>query len=327
VDDDAGMRYPFESLLSKSCPRSRGEDGRETVECLPRLIYRRHEEMQYLDLVARVINDGEPQDDRTGTGSMALFGCTMRFDLSQTFPLLTTKRVFWRGVAEELLWFIRGDTNGNHLLDVGVKIWEPNGTREYLDSRRLQHHRVNDLGPIYGFQWRHFGAKYEDMDADYRGKGIDQLSNCIQQLKENPHDRRVILSAWNPLDLKEMALPPCHLLCNFFVANGRLSCLMYQRSADIGLGVPFNIASYALLTRMIAQVCGFTPGEFIHVLGNTHIYRNHIEPLKTQLQRFPRPFPVLRVNPEVTDIDSFKIGDFELIGYNPWPKIDMDMSV
>jgi len=286
-----------------------------------------HEEYQYLELIRKISEEGIPSDDRTGVGTVSLFGTSMRFDLRQSFPLLTTKRVFWRGLLEELLWFIRGDTNANHLSEQGIKIWDGNGSREFLDKRGLGHREVGDLGPVYGFQWRHFGAKYVDMHTDYTGQGVDQLAECIRKIKEDPSDRRILLSAWNPADLSLMALPPCHMFCQFYVANGELSCLMYQRSADMGLGVPFNIASYSLLTCMMAQVCGLKPGEFIHNMGNTHVYKNHIEPLKTQLERTPRPFPVLKMNPDVKDIDGFKASDFELIGYQPHGKIAMDMAV
>merc|ERR1711988_34100 len=255
------------------------------------------------------------------------FGTSMRFDLRQSFPLLTTKRVFWRGLLEGLLWFIRGDTNANHLSEQGIKIWDGNGSREFLDQLGLSHREVGDLGPVYGFQWRHFGSDYEDFNTDYTGKGVDQLVQCIEKIKSCPEDRRIVLTAWNPADLDKMALPPCHMFCQFYVANGELSCQMYQRSADMGLGVPFNIASYSLLTCMMTQVCGLKPGDFVHTMGNTHVYLNHEDPLKVQLERVPRPFPVLRMNPDVKDIDSFKASDFELVGSHPHGKIAMDMAV
>lgn len=286
-----------------------------------------HEEYQYLDAIREIIEKGVHMGDRTGTGTISMFGKMMRFDLRKSFPLLTTKRVFWRGVMEELLWFVKGDTNANHLSDRGIKIWDGNGSREFLDKSGLGHREVMDLGPVYGFQWRHFGAKYKDMHTDYTGQGVDQLAECIRKIKEDPTDRRILLSAWNPADLKEMALPPCHMFCQFYVANGELSCLMYQRSCDMGLGVPFNIASYALLTCMMAQVCGLKPGEFVHTLGNAHVYSNHVDPLKTQLDRTPRPFPTLRMNPDVKDIDGFQPSDFEILGYDPHKKIAMEMAV
>jgi len=286
------------------------------------------EETQYLELIKDILDNGVYRNDRTGTGTLAKFGGQMRFSLrDNVFPLLTTKRVFWRGVAEELLWFIAGSTSGKLLSDKGVKIWDANGSREFLDQRGLNHREVGDLGPIYGFQWRHFGAEYSDMHADYSGKGVDQLAECIHKIKNNPTDRRIVLSAWNPAALPEMALPPCHMFCQFFVARGELSCLMYQRSCDMGLGVPFNIASYALLTRLIAQVCGLKPGDFIHTLGDYHIYRDHIDQLRIQLIRTPRAFPQLHIDPSITDIDKFEMSHFKLEGYNPHPTIKMKMAV
>jgi dihydrofolate reductase/thymidylate synthase len=291
-------------------------------------VARTHPEYQYLDMMQKILSTGTKRlDDRAGVGTFSLFGCTMRFDLSNddTFPLLTTKRMFWKGVVEELLWFIRGDTNANHLREKNVNIWNANGSREFLDNRGLSHREEGDLGPIYGFQWRHFGAKYVDMHANYEGQGFDQLSDCIHKIKTNPSDRRIIMTAWNPSDLNEMALPPCHMFCQFYVAEGKLSCLMYQRSCDMGLGVPFNIASYALLTRMMAQVCGLVPGEFIHMLGDAHIYLNHVTAIHEQLKRVPRVFPKLTINPDKKDIDSFMAEDFKLSNYNPYPSIQMDM--
>ncbi|OWZ19253.1 Thymidylate synthase [Phytophthora megakarya] len=289
-----------------------------------------HQEMQYLDLIRKILTQGAKRGDRTGTGTLSLFGAQMRFSLrDNVFPLLTTKRVFWRGVAEELLWFISGDTSAHTLQQKDIHIWDGNGSREYLDSRGLQSREVGDLGPVYGFQWRHFGAKYTDMHADYTGQGgVDQLAEVIHKLRTNPSDRRIVLSAWNPADLNEMALPPCHMFCQFYVADGELSCQMYQRSADMGLGVPFNIASYALLTRLVAQVAGLKPGEFIHVIGDAHVYLNHVEPLQKQLTRTPRPFPTLVINSEkTTSIDDFTFEDFEVRNYKPHGTIKMEMSV
>ncbi|GAB5365577.1 hypothetical protein AAMO2058_001070100 [Amorphochlora amoebiformis] len=285
------------------------------------------EELQYLKLIRDILGNGVKKGDRTGTGTISKFGCTMRFNLRERFPLLTTKRVFWKGVAQELLWFIKGCTNAKTLTDKGVKIWKANGSREYLDRIGLTHREENDLGPVYGFQWRHFGAEYKDMHSDYSNQGVDQLKQVIEKIKNKPTDRRIIMSAWNPADLKKMALPPCHMFCQFYVANGELSCQMYQRSCDMGLGVPFNIASYSLLTCMIAQVCGLKPGDFVHVMGDTHVYLNHIEPLKRQLEREPRQFPTLWMNPEVKDIDKFKYTDFKIKDYKPYPTIKMKMAV
>lgn len=212
-----------------------------------------------------------------------------------------------------------------------IHIWDGNGSREFLDSRGLNHRVVGDLGPVYGFQWRHFGAKYIDMHTDYTGKGFDQLADCIHKIKTNPEDRRIIMSAWNPCDLNEMALPPCHMFCQFYVdtVQNELSCQMYQRSADLGLGVPFNIASYALLTRLVAHVTGYQPGDFIHTIGDAHIYLNHVDALNEQLQRTPRQFPTLKINPKKANasIDDFTMDDFELIGYNPFGPIKMKMAV
>lgn len=294
---------------------------------LPKLILERHEEYLYLRLVQDIISNGVEKGDRTGTGTLSKFGCQMRFNLRKTLPLLTTKRVFWRGVVEELLWFISGSTNAKVLQEKGIHIWDGNASREYLDSIGLKEREEADLGPVYGFQWRHFGARYTNMNADYSGQGFDQLADVIHKIKFNPEDRRIILSAWNPADLKLMALPPCHMFAQFYVAKGELSCQMYQRSCDMGLGVPFNIASYALLTCMIAHVCDLVPGDLIHVLGDAHVYRNHVGPLLEQLQNSPRPFPVLKINPEKKDIDSFVASDFELIGYDSHKKIEMKMAV
>eukprot|EP00752_Nemacystus_decipiens_P001422 g1402.t1 len=286
------------------------------------------EEMQYLNLVRDILDNGVRRGDRTGTGTLSKFGVQMRFSLrDERFPLLTTKRVFWRGVAEELLWFVAGCTNANVLKDRGIHIWDGNGSREFLDGLGLTEREEGDLGPVYGFQWRHFGAEYTDMHADYTGKGVDQLAECINKIKTNPEDRRIVLSAWNPSDLGKMALPPCHMFCQFYVAEGELSCQMYQRSADMGLGVPFNIASYALLTRLVAQACGLKAGDFVHTIGDAHVYVNHVDALREQLKRKPRPFPTLSINTEQTDIDSYEFKDLEIKGYLPYKTIKMKMAV
>lgn len=222
--------------------------------------------------------------DRTQVGTVSIFGAQMRFNLRDNiFPLLTTKRVFWRAVAEELLWFIRGSTDARALQAKDVHIWDGNSTREFLDKSGFSDREEGDLGPVYGFQWRHYGAEYTTCRADYAGKGVDQLNEVIERIKTNPTDRRIIMSAWNVLDIPKMALPPCHCFVQFFVADGELSCQLYQRSADMGLGVPFNIASYALLTYLIAHVTGLKPGDFVHTLGDAHVYLTHIEPLKKQV--------------------------------------------
>jgi len=309
------------------CKRMKVEEAPREAEKSVVCENKEHDEMQYLRLIQTIIEKGKNKSDRTGTGTISIFGAQMRFDLRHSFPLLTTKRVFWRGVVEELLWFVKGCTDGNVLKEKKVHIWDMNGTREFLDNRGLSHREVGDLGPIYGFQWRHFGAQYVDKDTDYTGQGVDQLAQVIETIKTNPNDRRIIMSAWNPTDLPAMALPPCHSFCQFYVCDGELSCQMYQRSCDMGLGIPFNIASYALLTYMIAHVCDLKPGEFIHTLGDAHVYQNHVEPLKQQLTRVPKPFPKLSIVRKVDNIDDFTLDDFLLEGYECHPKIKMDMAV
>eukprot|EP00842_Homolaphlyctis_polyrhiza_P002258 jgi/Hompol1/3032/HPOL_003102-RA len=310
-----------------------------------------HEEQQYLDLVRRIIETGEHRQDRTGTGALAVFAPPqLRFSLAGgQFPLLTTKRVFLRPVFEELMWFLRGETDAGKLSAKGVHIWDANGSRAALDAAGLHSRREGDLGPIYGFQWRHFGAEYAGADAQYAGKGVDQIRSVIEKLLTKPTDRRIILSAWNPTAIPQMALPPCHILAQFYVSTPtaarptqRLSCQLYQRSCDMGLGVPFNIASYALLTIMLAHVCGMEPGEFVHCLGDAHVYCDHIDALKTQLLRQPRPFPTISIKPTdgshsesvsgridraVRELESFEFERLELVGYDPHPKIAMKMSV
>eukprot|EP00041_Stephanoeca_diplocostata_P005867 m.69734 g.69734 ORF g.69734 m.69734 type:complete len:329 (+) comp16045_c0_seq5:191-1177(+) len=286
-----------------------------------------HDEYQYMNLIKNILRTGKTKGDRTGTGTISIFGAQMRFNLRESFPLLTTKSVFFRGVAEELLWFVKGSTSAKELSEKNVKIWDANGSRKFLDDNGLGHREEGDLGPVYGFQWRHFGAEYTDMHADYSGQGVDQLAAVIETIKTNPNSRRIIMSAWNPPDLPKMALPPCHTMCQFFVLDGELSCQLYQRSGDMGLGVPFNIASYALLTVMIAHVCGLRPGDFVHTLGDAHVYSNHVDALHVQLERTPRPFPKLNIKRQISSIDDFKYEDFELEGYKPHPKIAMKMAV
>jgi thymidylate synthase len=278
---------------------------------------------------------------RTGTGTRSLFAPKpLKFSLSNPdgsliLPLLTTKRVFLRAVIAELLWFISGSTSSTPLTEAGIKIWDGNGSREYLDSVGLSHRAVGDLGPVYGFQWRHFGAEYVDAETDYTGKGVDQLAEVIAKLKNNPYDRRIIMSAWNPKDLKLMALPPCHMFAQFYVSfpqgkegKGKLHCQLYQRSCDMGLGVPFNIASYALLTHMLAHVCDLVPGTFTHTMGDAHVYIDHVDALNVQLTREPKPFPGLEIAREKGgSIDGWKVEDFVIKGYEPHKGIAMKMSV
>ena len=262
---------------------------------------------QYLDLMRRVRDEGGQKGDRTGTGTLSVFGHQMRFDLARGFPALTTKKLHLRSIIHELLWFLRGDTNIAYLRENKVRIWD-----EWADEK-------GDLGPVYGSQWRSWPV------CD--GEGIDQISAVVDSLKNNPDSRRHIVSAWNPALVDEMALPPCHCLFQFYVADGKLSCQLYQRSADIFLGVPFNIASYALLTQMMAQVCGYEAGEFIHTFGDAHLYLNHLEQADLQLSRSPRPLPQMKINPDVKDIFSFEYEDFKLVGYDPHPHIRGEVSV
>lgn len=262
---------------------------------------------QYLDLLQTVLKEGIHKEDRTGTGTTSIFGYQMRFNMDEGFPCLTTKKLHLKSIIYELLWFLRGDTNIAYLKEHGVSIWD-----EWADAN-------GDLGHIYGYQWRSW--------PDYNGGFIDQISEAIKTIKENPDSRRIIVSAWNVADLDKMNLPPCHAFFQFYVANGRLSLQLYQRSADIFLGVPFNIASYALLLHMVAQVTGLKAGDFVHTLGDAHIYSNHIEQVKLQLSREPRPLPRLKMNPDVKDIFDFQYEDFELIDYNPHPHIKGAVAV
>jgi len=259
-------------------------------------------EQEYLKLLHTLRGQGAQKGDRTGTGTLSIFGHQMRCDLAKGFPLLTTKKVNWKAVVYELLWFIRGDTNIKYLQDNGVKIWD-----EWANEN-------GDLGPVYGEQWRNFG-------------GVDQLLNVIQRIKEKPNDRRLIVSSWNPVQIDEMALPPCHCLFQFYVVNGKLSCQLYQRSADVFLGVPFNIASYALLTHLVAQVCDLEVGDFIHTFGDVHIYNNHLEQVNTQLCRVPRALPTLNLSGDITNILDFGFGDIKLSNYNPHPFIKAKVAI
>ena len=259
---------------------------------------------QYLDLLADIMENGVDKMDRTGVGTRSVFGRQMRFDLSKGFPLVTTKKVHLKSIIHELLWFIKGDTNIKYLQDNGVRIWN-----EWADEN-------GDLGPVYGAQWR-----------NWNGQGIDQLGEVIERIKTKPNDRRLIVTAWNPSQIGQMKLPPCHMMFQFYVANGKLSCMLYQRSCDMFLGVPFNIASYALLTMMIAQVCGLQPGEFIHTLGDTHIYHNHFEQVREQLTHTPLPLPQMKINPNINDINDFKFEDFELVGYESYGTIKAPVAV
>jgi len=262
---------------------------------------------QYLDLMQHVLAHGACKEDRTGTGTQSVFGHQMRFDLGKGFPLVTTKKLHLRSIIHELLWFLKGDTNLKYLKDNGVSIWD-----EWADEN-------GDLGPVYGYQWRSWPT------AD--GRHIDQISQVVEQIKNNPDSRRIIVSAWNVGEIENMALPPCHAFFQFYVADGKLSCQLYQRSADIFLGVPFNIASYALLTLMVAQVTGLQPGDFVHTLGDAHLYSNHLEQANIQLQRDPRSLPGMRLNPDITDLFAFSFDDFELVDYDPHPHIKAPVAI
>ena len=262
---------------------------------------------QYHDLMRHVLEHGHDKGDRTGTGTRSVFGYQMRFDLSEGFPVLTTKKLHLRSIIHELLWFLQGDTNIRYLKENGVSIWD-----EWADE-------AGNLGPVYGYQWRSWPAP--------DGRHIDQIATVVEQIKTNPNSRRMIVSAWNPALVDDMALPPCHAMFQFYVADGKLSCQLYQRSADIFLGVPFNIASYALLTMMVAQVCGLQAGEFIHTLGDAHLYSNHFEQARLQLSRTPKTLPTMHINPEVKDLFGFKFEDFELVGYDPDPHIKAAVAI
>lgn len=329
-----------------------------------------HEEHQYLDLIRDILSHGEHRPDRTGTGTLSLFAPPqLRFHLSKpdyssstgdripVLPLLTTKRVFLRAVTTELLWFVSGCTTSKPLSDAGIHIWDGNGSRQFLDNLGFTEREEGDLGPVYGFQWRHFGAEYQDCHADYNGKGVDQIKEVVRKLKHSPYDRRIILSAWNVADLSKMALPPCHMFAQFYVsypdavrgeaaiqqmnngsaqneekqkAKGHLSCVLYQRSCDMGLGVPFNIASYALLTHMLAHACDLVPGELIHTMGDAHVYLDHIDALKEQLRREPLEFPTLNIKRDDKgsgEMDGWKVEELEVVGYKPHGGIKMKMSV
>jgi thymidylate synthase len=365
------LKENAKALSRQDSPTSEAVEG-NTNEPKPSPSVKIHEEYQYLNLIRRILAEGEHRPDRTGTGTLSIFAHQLRFSLSKPnpdspsdldsripiLPLLTTKRVFLRAVTTELLWFVSGCTSSKPLSDAGIHIWDGNGSRQFLDNLGFTDREEGDLGPVYGFQWRHFGAEYQDCHADYTGKGVDQIQEIVRKLKHNPFDRRIILSAWNVADLSRMALPPCHMFAQFYVsypdaprgeaalrsssvgndtangvtgrAKGHLSCTLYQRSCDMGLGVPFNIASYALLTHMLAHACDLIPGELIHSMGDAHVYLDHIDALKEQLLREPREFPEFAVKRDDRgsgEMDGWKPEELEVKGYKPHGGIKMKMSV
>ena len=285
-------------------------------------------EYQYLDLIETVLKHGTLRTDRTGIGTKSIFGCQMKYDLLHSFPLLTTKKMFVRGIIEELLWFLRGSTNATELKDKNVHIWDGNTSRDALDNLGFYDKNEGECGPVYGFNFRHFGAIYNDCNTNYTNKGYDQIANTIRLIKNNPDSRRILISLWNPLDLDKVVLPPCHVLYQFYVNGKYLSCSMYQRSGDIGLGIPFNIASASLLTHVLAKITNKIPYELTHTIGDAHIYTNHIDALKLQITRTPLPFPKI----EITDnsqksVEDFSVNDFNILGYESYPSIKMKMAV
>lgn len=305
-----------------------------SISTLP-VIMKEHEEYQYLKLVDYVIENGkERKTERTGTGTISIFGTMSRYTLEDgILPLMTTKKMSFKNILNELIFFIKGKTHANWLKERGCNIWNGNSTRDFLDKQGLCNYSVGELGPIYGYQWRHFGADYKTSDEKTcdpisSNDGIDQLAQVIHDIKQNPESRRLLVTAWNPKDLKKMALPPCHLMYQFYVEEGKyLSCMMYQRSADLGLGVPYNIASYSILTHIVAHLTGLKPKEFIHVIGDCHVYQNHIDPLKNQQLRKPFSFPTLKISPEFQNIDDIDFSFFELQNYQSHPFIKMEMAI
>jgi thymidylate synthase len=285
-----------------------------------------HDENQYTTLIKDILDHGEMVEGRNGK-ALTIFGAAMHFNLGDIIPILTTKKVAWKTCAKELFWFLQGQTNNKLLKDVNVHIWDANASRDFLDSRNLQHLEEDDLGPVYGHQWRHFNAEYKDCNTDYSGEGIDQIEYIIKCLKDptERYSRRLLMSAWNPQQLEQMALPPCHVLAQFNVIGNELSCSLYQRSGDVGLGVPFNIASYSLLTHILAKHCELIPKEFVYYLGNAHIYDDHIDRLKEQIKRVPYSFPKINIINQYDNINKYSLEDIELINYKYHESIKMEM--
>lgn len=288
------------------------------------------EEEAYLTLLKNILENGEEHPDRTGTGTLSIFGSQIRFNIEHNCPIITTKKIPWKSCIKELLWFLNGDTNSKILENNGVNIWKQNSTRDFLDKRGLKHLKEGDIGAGYGFQWRHFGAEYKGCCADYNGEGYDQIKGLIENIKLDPYSRRHLISSWNPNAFKDIALPPCHCFAQFYVSNDKtLSCHMYQRSVDSFLGFPWNIMSYSILTKIIALKCDLTPKELIISTGDTHIYKNHIEQVRLQIKRVPFSFPIIKINPDIKnkDFGDITISDFELHEYNHHEAISASMAV
>ena len=334
--EDKEIRYTFEVYRNKDTDEEKDNLIKKMISnklYLQEQVFYDIEtdETNYLNLLKHILKFGKRRDDRTGTGTISIFGHQLRFNARNCIPVLTTKRVYWKGVVEELLWFLMGDTNINHLIEKRVHIWDGNSSREYLDSIGLNNREERDGGPIYGFQWRHFGAEYGTMHDDYTGKGYDQFAECLRLIRENPTSRRIIMNAWNPCALKEMCLPPCHVQYQFYVDTDtdEISCHMYQRSADVFLGLPFNISSTALLTYIVANITGKKVGDIVISLGDAHIYSNHVEQCNTQLERIPREFPKLNINTKIDEnkLDELKLDNFILEDYKPYSTIKAKMAV
>jgi len=329
TDYDCDQYFPFDDIkdMPKACDPSQMRDYSRFV-FTPKMT---HPELQYLALMERVVESGEVRPDRTGVGTRSIFGTQMEYDISERVPIFTTKKVVYDAVIRELLFFISGKTNTRTLEEQGVRIWHGNTTREFLDKQGLTQLQEGDMGALYGFQWRHWGAPYTGCDTDYADQGIDQLKNLIQGIRDTPHSRRHVLSAWNVSQLKDMPLAPCHVIAQFNVSTDRrhLDCCMFQRSADLFLGVPFNVASYAILTYMIAHITGLRPRRFVHFMGDTHIYSNHGDAVNRQLKKTPRPFPTLKFRraTKIKEIDDFTFDDFIVEGYSSWPFIKVDMAI
>lgn len=284
-------------------------------------------EEQYINLLKKIMNEGNVVQNRTGIETTTLFGCQMRFNISNSFPLFTTKTVPFRIVAEELLWFLSGSTDNKILQDKNVHIWDKNSDRSFLDNLGFYNREENDIGPGYGFQWRHYGAAYETCKSNYKGMGVDQIQKLINEIRTNPCSRRLILNSWNPVDAENTNLPPCHCLVQFQVVGKTINCSLYQRSGDMALGIPFNVASYSLLTYMLAKVCDLTPGVFVHTIGDAHIYNTHYKGVEEQLTRSPTPFPTLTIKNKKDSIFDYTIDDFVISNYNPQKKIYFEMAV